>query len=270
LVLTSALFALALNNAMAQGAPAASTGTEYKPSSGQQGKDVIWVPTPQALVDRMLDLAKVNKRDYLIDLGSGDGRTVITAAKRGIRAHGIEYNADMVMLAKRNADAQGVAGTATFERADIFESDFSKASVVTLFLLSSLNVKLRPTILEMRPGTRIVSNTFDMGDWQPDAQINAGGNCSAWCRAFKWVVPAKVEGTWRMADGELRLTQTYQMLSGELSSAGRSVPITNAKMNGTRISFTSAGRRYTGEVENNRISGQIEGRRKWYATLHSR
>lgn len=267
-VLTAACTAsaLMLNGALGQGPPAAPAADEYQPSSYQPGKDVVWVPTPQALVDRMLDMAKVTKEDYVVDLGSGDGRTVITAAKRGIRAHGIEYNPDLVALSQRNAQAEGVSGLATFERADIFEADFSKATVVTLFLLSTLNQKLRPTLLDMKPGTRVVSNTFDMGDWQPDDRIEAGGNCSSWCRAFKWVIPAKVAGNWRLADGELRLEQTYQMLSGTLVRGGTSLPITDARMDGIRISFTAGGQRFTGEVVEGRINGQVEGGAGWNAT----
>jgi Methyltransferase domain len=262
LAVACAVSALTLNGALAQSAPAPS---EYKPSSGQAGKDVVWVPTPQALVDRMLDMAKVTKDDYLIDLGSGDGRTVITAAKRGVRAHGIEYNPDLVTLAQRAASTEGVSDRATFERADIFQSDFSKASVVTLFLLESLNVKLRPTLLDMKPGTRVVSNTFSMGDWQADETINAGGACLSWCTAYKWVIPAKVGGTWRLGDGELKLTQTYQMLSGELVRGGKSLPITEAKMDGTQIVFTADGQRYMGQVADGTINGQTVGGQSWSA-----
>src|SRR6186713_1995850 len=146
-------------------APATDT---FQPSVGQPGKDVVWVPTPQAVVDKMLDMAKVTKDDFLMDLGSGDGRTVITAAKRGARAFGIEYNPDMVTLSQNNAKAAGVADRATFVKADLFETDFSKATVVTMFLLPSINMKLRPKILDMKPGTRIASNTFTMEDWQAD------------------------------------------------------------------------------------------------------
>ncbi len=164
-------------------APAAAQATQapakpYEPQVGQAGKDVVWVPTPQALVDKMLDLAKVTPQDYLIDLGSGDGRTVITAAKRGLRAHGIEYNPDMVDLAKRNAMEAGVTEKATFAQADLFQTDFSKAQVITMFLLPSINIKLRPTILNMKPGTRVVSNTFTMEDWQPD-QVETVTECTS-------------------------------------------------------------------------------------------
>ena len=146
----------------------------FEPSVGQPGKDVVWVPTPQALVEKMLDLAKVTPQDFLMDLGSGDGRTVITAAKRGLKAQGIEYNPDMVELSKRNATAAGVSDKATFVKADLFETDFSKAQVITMFLLPSINLRLRPTILNMKPGTRIVSNSFTMDDWQADDDRHGG------------------------------------------------------------------------------------------------
>src|SRR6185436_13388651 len=133
--------------AQAQKAPAPA----YEPSVGQEGKDVVWVPTPQVVVNKMLDMAKVTKDDFVMDLGSGDGRTVITAAKRGARALGVEYNPDMVELSKRNAEKAGVSGRAQFVKADLFETDFSKATVVTMFLLPDINLRLRPKLLEMKP-----------------------------------------------------------------------------------------------------------------------
>ncbi|MCL2670327.1 MAG: class I SAM-dependent methyltransferase, partial [Syntrophaceae bacterium] len=190
---------------------------DSEPYVGQQGKDVIWLPSEQGLVDRMLDLAKVTPQDYVIDLGSGDGRTVITAARRGARALGIEYDPKLFALAKKNAESTGVSGRAQFINGDIFQSDFSQATVLTMFLLPSLNMKLRPTILEMKPGTRIVSNSFDMEDWEADQMANVGrdeGCQGGYCVARLWIVPAKVEGSWRLPDGELRITQTFQMLSG--------------------------------------------------------
>ena len=227
----------------------------YTPQSGQAGKDVVWVPTPQALVDRMLDMAKVTPKDYLIDLGSGDGRTVITAAQRGLTAHGIEYNPDMVELAKREAAKAGVTDRATFEKADLFESDFSKAQVITLFLLPSINEKLRPRILGLAPGTRIVSNTFEMGDWDPDETSTIGGDCTSYCKALLWIVPAKVEGSWKVGDQQLTLTQKYQKLTGTLGSA----PISDAKVNGNQITFKANGAEYTGTVNGTGISGTIAG-----------
>ena len=185
-------------------APPATQQKPFEPTVGQQGKDVVWVPTSQALVDKMLDLAKVTPQDFVIDLGSGDGRTVITAAKRGARAMGIEYNPEMVELSKRNAAAAGLSeDKAKFMKADLFETDFSQATVITMFLLPSINLKLRPKILDMKPGTRVVSNTFTMEDWQPDETANIQGDCTSWCTALFWIVPAKVEGTWQMPAGNL-------------------------------------------------------------------
>ena len=245
-------------------APAlAQPATEYRPSVGQEGKDVIWVPTPQALVDKMLDMAKVTPKDYVIDLGSGDGRTVITAAKRGSKALGIEYNPDMVELSKRNAAKEGVSDKASFVKADLFESDFSQAQVITMFLLSSINIKLRPKILDLKPGTRIVSNTFDMGEWKPDETATLPG-CNSWCTAHLWIVPAKVNGTWKLPQGELSLQQTFQMVTGTLKNGSATTPI-NGKLNGDQISFTAGNASYTGHVSGNSIEGTVGGG-KWNAT----
>jgi hypothetical protein len=237
--------------------------TDYQPSVGQEGKDVIWVPTPQALVDKMLDMAKVTPKDYVIDLGSGDGRTVITAAKRGSKALGIEYNPDMVELSKRNAAKEGVSDKASFMKADLFETDFSQAQVITMFLLSSINMKLRPKILELKPGTRIVSNTFDMGEWKPDETANLPG-CNSWCTAHLWIVPAKTEGTWKLPQGELTIKQTFQMITGALKSANATTPI-NGKLNGDQISFSAGSTSYTGRVNGNAMEGTVGGN-KWSAT----
>ena len=261
-------FACVLVGFAITGAQAAETAKAppFVPKSGQAGKDVVWVPTPQALVDRMLDMAKVTKQDYLIDLGSGDGRTVITAAKRGVRAHGIEYNPDMVALARFNAENEKVTERATFVQGDIFQSDFSKASVITLFLLPELNVRLRPILLNMKPGTRVVSNSFDMGDWKAEETINAGGDCQSWCTAYKWTVPAKVDGAWKIGTAELKLNQTYQNLAGTLTIDGKTAPISNAKMNGAEITFTADGKNYSGKVDGNAMSGSIKGGGSWSAS----
>ena len=246
-------------------AQATQTGTKpFEPTVGQAGKDVVWVPTPQTLVERMLDLAKVTPQDFLMDLGSGDGRTVITAAKRGLRAQGIEYNPDMVDLSKRNATAAGVSDKATFVKADLFETDFSKAQVVTMFLLPSINLRLRPKILEMKPGTRIVSNTFTMDDWQPDETSQVTEDCTSWCTALLWIVPAKVEGTWQMPQGALTLTQKFQMVSGMLGSTA----ISDGRLRGEDITFTANGAKYTGKVNGKSMSGTMSGGSggKWSAT----
>jgi Methyltransferase domain len=228
---------------------------EFQPQVGQEGKDVIWVPTPQALVNKMLDMGKVTAKDYVIDLGSGDGRTVITAAKRGAKALGIEYNPDMVELSKRNAAKEGVSDKAQFMKADLFESDFSQASVITMFLLPDINIRLRPKILDLKPGTRIVSNSFTMGDWTADETTTASEGCTSYCTAYLWIVPAKVKGTWKLPQGELTLDQNYQMISGTLKSSANSTPITNGKLTGDQISFTAGGTQYTGHVNGNTIDG---------------
>ena len=242
---------------------------EFEPEVGQPGKDVVWVPTNQALVDKMLDIAKTTAQDYVIDLGSGDGRTVITAAKRGARALGIEYNPDMVELSKRNATKEAVTTRVNFVKADLFESDFSQATVITMFLLPDINLKLRPKILDLKAGTRIVSNTFTMGDWKPDETASITENCSNWCTALLWIVPAKVEGTWRLPQGELRLTQTYQEISGTLNAGSKTTNITNGKLHGNEISFTAGDAQYIGSVTANAINGTIRSRgttNNWKAT----
>ena len=238
--------------ALAQGTQAPAK--PFEPQVGQAGKDVVWVPTPQVLVNKMLDLAQVTPQDFLMDLGSGDGRTVITAAKRGLRAQGIEYNPDMVELAKRNAATEGVTDKATFMKADLFETDFSKAQVITMFLLPQINMKLRPTILNMRPGTRIVSNSFTMEDWQPD-QSETVTDCQSWCTAHLWIVPAKVAGTWQMPQGALTLTQQFQMVSGTLGSTS----IARGRLRGEEITFAVGNAVYTGRVQGNTIRGTVTG-----------
>ncbi len=262
------LSALCLDLAVACGfSPAQAAQGEYQPEVGQEGKDVVWVPTPQVLVDKMLDMAKVTSKDYVIDLGSGDGRTVITAAKRGAKALGIEYNPEMVELSKRNAAKEGVTDKATFMKADLFESDFSQATVITMFLLPSINMKLRPKILDLKPGTRIVANSFDMEDWKPDETAKVDG-CSNWCTAYLWIVPAKVGGTWNLSQGELTLKQTFQLISGTLKSGNNTAQITNGKLNGDQITFTAGGAQYTGHVSGNFIEGTVKGgsNGKWRAT----
>jgi precorrin-6B methylase 2 len=233
----------------------------FEPSVGQEGKDVVWVPTPQALVDKMLDIAKVTASDYVIDLGSGDGRTVITAAKRGARTLGIEYNPDMVELSKRNAEKAGVGAKANFMKADLFESDFSQATVITMFLLPDINLKLRPKILDLKPGTRIVSNTFTMGEWTDDetATVDEKDGCTYYCTAHLWIVPAKVEGAWQLSRGELSLKQNFQMVTGTLKTGGNATPIANGRLRGDQISFTAGGAQYAGRVNGNTIEGTLKG-----------
>jgi len=257
-LLTSALTISALP------AQSAAPAKEYAPSVGQEGKDVIWVPTPQALVERMLQMAGTKPTDYVIDLGSGDGRTVITAAKKfGARATGIEYNPDMVELAKRSAEKEGVADKVQFMKADIFETDFSKATVLTLYLLPSLNVKLRPTILNLKPGTRVVSHAFTMDDWQADQVDSADGRT-----AYMWIVPAKVGGTWKIdvpgaSPYEATFLQQYQNVGGSAKAGSRNVQFSDGKLRGETLTFsitddTNTRRDFTGRVSGNKIEGTVK------------
>ena len=223
----------------------------FEPTVGQAGKDVVWVPSPEALVGKMLDMAKVTPQDLVMDLGSGDGRTVIMAAKRGATAIGVEYNPEMVTLSRTNAQTAGVTGKATFMQADLFQTDLSKPTVITMFLLPSINMKLRPTLLNLKPGTRIVSNTFDMEDWQPDETAALGPEgCTSWCKAMLWIVPAKAAGRWKTSQGELTIVQKFQMVSGTLGS----MPI-NGKLVGDQITFTAGSTQYTGRVNGDAIQG---------------
>jgi len=244
----------------------------FEPQVGQEGKDVVWVPTPQALVDRMLDMAKVTPKDYVMDLGSGDGRTVITAAKRGVRATGIEYNPEMVELSKRNAEKEGVSARAEFKKADLFETDFSQATVITMFLLPDINLRLRPKILDMKPGTRVVSNTFTMGEWQADETSTVPESSGYYRTALLWIVPAKVEGSWKSAQGDLSIKQSFQNIVGTVKNGAAAAAIMNGKLRGDQISFTAAGAEYTGRVNGNTIEGTIKAGGKsteWKATRGS-
>ena len=250
--------------AFGAGNPVAPTTGQnpLEPQVGPAGQDVVWVPTPQAVVDKMLDMAKVTKNDFVMDLGSGDGRTVITAAKRGARAMGIEYNPDMVDLSVRNAKEAGVSDRATFVKADLFETDLSKADVITMFLLPSINMKLRPKILDLKPGTRIVSNTFTMEDWQADETTTVTDGCSSsWCTALLWIVPAKVGGTWSTPSGALTLTQNFQMISGTLGNQA-----VQGRLRGHEITFTAGTTKYTGTVDGNSMKGTSADGQTWSAT----
>lgn len=251
----------------AGGTQAQEPAKSFEPFSGQPGKDVVWVPTPQALVDKMLDVAKLTPADIHYDLGSGDGRTVITAAKRGVTSLGIEYNPEMVELSRRNAEKEGVAGKATFIQADLYKTDFSKADVLTLFLLPKINLDLRPRILDMKPGTRVVSNSFDMGDWEPDQRFDATNdpNCTSYCRGLFWVVPAKVEGTWKMGDSVIDLKQTFQMVSGTVKTGNVVAPIMEGRMTGDSITFTAGGTTYTAKIDGAKMDGTA-GAAKFTAT----
>ena len=232
---------------------------DFKPWSGQAGKDVIWVPTPQVLVEKMLDIAKVTSKDFVIDLGSGDGRTVISAAQRGARARGLEYNPNMVELSRRNAANEGVSDRAEFIQGDLFEADLSQATVITMFLTTKINLRLRPRLLELKPGTRIVSNTFTMEEWIPDETAMDIENCDSYdsydsyCEALLWIVPAKVEGTWRIPQGELKLSQKFQMVYGTLKTGKNTITIAEGRLYGDEITFSANDEKYSGRVNGNSI-----------------
>ncbi|MEC5399529.1 methyltransferase domain-containing protein [Uliginosibacterium sp. H1] len=243
----------------------AKPAAAYTPEVGQAGKDVIWVPTSQALVNRMLDMAKLTPQDILVDLGSGDGRTVITAAKRGAMARGIEFNPDLVAMSQRAAAAEGVAARARFEHADIFKSQFSDATVVTLFLLPSLNERLRPILLDMRPGTRVVANSFRMGDWEPDLTSHVADGCTSYCEAHLWIVPAKVAGTWTLDGKPLQFTQTYQRIDGALRDGARTTHLNDSRIDGANISFSIGNTQYMGVVDGNQMRGTTAGGVPWIA-----
>jgi SAM-dependent methyltransferase len=248
-------------------AQTATATKPFEPQVGQQGKDVVWVPTPQILVDKMLDMAKVTPQDFVLDLGSGDGRTVITAAKRGARSMGIEFNPDMVALSEGNAAKEGAAVTSRvkFMRGDLFEADLTQATVITMFLLPDINLKLRPKILNLKPGTRIVSNTFTMEEWEADETESVEVECTSWCTSLLWIVPAKVEGMWHLPQGDLTLKQSFQMLSGTLKTGNETTPITG-RMRGEEITFMAGGARYTGRVTGNAMKGTLSAGGAWSAT----
>ena len=233
---------------------------KYAPRVGQEGKDVVWVPTTNELLTIMLQTAKVTPDDLVYDLGSGDGRIAIAAAKNfGARAVGIEFNPEMAKLAQRNVDRSGVADRVKIINGDIFVEDFSKATVVTMYLLPELNLALRPTILKMKPGTRVTSHAFNMGDWDADAEIDSPA------KAFYWVVPAQVAGEWVISGMErvkttLKLSQNYQKIGGTLQIGNDSQPLLNPKLDGATLSFTYIDRDKSSHfvkmvVNNNEIKG---------------
>jgi SAM-dependent methyltransferase len=232
----------------------AHAGEIYQPKSGQLGKDVVWVGNPEAMVQKMLDVAAVTPQDFVVDLGSGDGRNVIAAAKRGARAHGIEYNGELVELSKSLAAKERVSDRATFERGDVFAADFSKATVVVLFLTPEMNIRLRPKLLALKPGARVVANTFAIGDWNPDESFSSEAGCEKFCSGRLWIVPAKVSGRWKLLQGELVIKQSYQSFSGTLTSGGTTVPV-SGRLRGDQIAFAAGGMQYTGIVDGAVIEG---------------
>jgi hypothetical protein len=222
---------------------------EYEPVPGQRGKDVEWAPCSVVVANRMFEIAKVSPEDYIIDPGSGDGRMVICAAKLGAQALGIEFNPKLVELSRKNAAKEGVSDRAAFVQGDLFNTDFSMATVVALFLREDINLALRPKILDMKPGTRVVSNIFHMRDWKADEVVEVEDEDYYFRNhtVYFWIVPAKAGGTWKLPNGELTLEQTFQEIKGTLKSDGSTIPI-SGKMTGDQISFIAGGRQYTGRV----------------------
>ncbi|MEF7616717.1 class I SAM-dependent methyltransferase [Aquincola sp. MAHUQ-54] len=244
---------------------ASSPDNDYTPMSGQAGKDVVWVPTPDVVVERMLQMAEVKAGDRVVDLGSGDGKIAIAAARiHGARAWGLEYNPKMVALSNRLAREAGVADKVSFQEADIFKTDFSSATVVTMYLLPQLNLRLRPLLFAMAPGTRVVSHSFDMGDWLPDEFARAGTG-----QVYRWTIPANASGHWRLtaprlarAPSTLEFTQKYQMLEGDARFEGLTARIVRPELSGDALSFgvrdtAGAMLRFTGKVSGNRIVGTV-------------
>jgi SAM-dependent methyltransferase len=245
----------------------------FKPTVGQAGKDVVWVPTPDSLVSKMLDMAEVTPQDFVMDLGSGDGRMVIAAAKRGARAVGVEFNPEMVALSRQSAKEAGVGDKATFIEGDMYTADISKASVMALFLLPTNLDKLKDKFLDLRPGSRLVLNTFGITGWNADVTERIEGDCTSWCTAMLYIVPAKVQGTWRMPQGELRLQQEFQMVTGTLTVDGRDVAIEGGRLKGEQITFSVNGGSFTGRVNGETIDGTVKsgsGSSGWKATRTAR
>lgn len=235
-----------------------SAPAEYKPQVGQEGKDVIWVPTPEGLIDKMLAAAKVNDKDILFDLGAGDGIIAITAARKyGAKSVGIEYNPDMAQFARRKVAEAGLTDKVKIITGDIFQEDFSSATVVTLYLMPHLNMKLRPILLKMKPGTRVVSNTFTMGEWEPDETVFD----QHW-KGYFWVVPAQIEGAWVMTGMEggplrLNISQSFQNIGGTLTRGGQTLTLLGAKLRGDEVKFQFV----TPDRKVHAFSGRLEGRR---------
>jgi hypothetical protein len=252
---------------------------KFEPQVGQSGKDVIWVPTPDDVVDRMLTMAQVTSKDLVMDLGAGDGKIAIAAAKKfGARAIGIEYNADMVKHANANAQKAGVhgegQGKAMIRHGDIFATDFTKADVITMYLLPALNMKLRPQILSMKPGTRVVSHSFTMEDWEADEISSADGR-----RAYFWIVPAPVMGTWSLEAGgrraDMQIEQTFQKISGNVALGPIHAGLREPRLRGPQITFSyvdqnAVRRDFTGRVNGSRMEGTFRDEKgqegRWTAT----
>ena len=257
------LFAAAAAAALLSGTAVAQTAKPYEPQVGQQGKDVIWVPTPDDIVERMLTMAQTTPNDYVVDLGAGDGKIAIMAAKKfGAKSLGIEFNPEFAKFAQQNVVKAGVADKARVQQGDIFVTDFKSATVLTMYLLPALNLKLRPTILTMRPGTRVVSHSFTMDDWEADETSSVDGR-----RAYFWVVPANVQGTWRMSfpggeTPEVTFEQRYQKIEGHVQLGALQGGLREAKLSGPNITFAyvdanSVRRAFNGRVTGNTMEGML-------------
>lgn len=241
----------------------------FEPTIGQAGKDVMWAPTPEALLEKMLDLGRVTAADLVMDLGSGDGRNVIAAARRGARGVGVEFNPELVELSRQVAAREGVSARATFVQGDMFTADISKANVLLLFLLPQNLRRLTPQFLALQPGSRIISNTFLIPDWLPDAATDLGmEDCWSWCKAHLWIVPARVGGAWRLGSDQLTLEQSFQVVTGTLARGGHRVAIEEGRLQGRDLTFVADGARYTGVVKDAAIDGTVKignAERRWRA-----
>ena len=254
LLLASCFLPLAAAAALAQEAK-----QPFEPVEGQPGKDVVWVPTPHVLVEKMLDIARVTPVDFVMDLGSGDGRNVIAAAKRGARGRGVEWNEDMIALSRRIAEKEGVANKAEFVQGDMYEADISQATVLALFLLTENLNKMVHRFLELKPGSRIVVNGFEIDEWKYDETARADAECGSWCTGYLYIVPARVAGAWRLPEGLLTLEQKFQEVTGTLTAGGTSTPIANGRLRGDQIRFTVRGTEYIGRVAGDTMSGELKG-----------
>jgi hypothetical protein len=263
LIVAAAVSFLALSTS-ADARTRAECERDYKPQVGQAGKDVVWVPTPDELVNRMLTMAKVTAKDYVVDLGAGDGKIAIAAGKKfGATATGIEYNPDMARLAQCYVQAEGVGDKVKIIQGDIFKEDFSKATVITMYLLPELNLCVRHRILAMAPGTRVTSHAFTMGEWEADESFDI-----EYRNAYLWIVPARVGGSWNFRNGSgsvdfsIALNQSFQKIGGEVTADGKKQPLIGASLQGDsiRFAFTDAKgvtQHFAGNVRGNTIIGSL-------------
>ena len=239
-----------------------ATKKPFEPVPGLPGKDAVWVPTPFVTVEKMLDVAQDHAQGFVMDLGSGDGRNIIAAGKRKVRGLGVEWNQDLVELSRQLAEKAGVAEYAKFVQGDMYAADVSKASVLALFLLTENMNKMVKNFLAMRPGSRIVINGFGITGWTPDLTERAEGDCGTWCTVHLFYVPANVAGTWRLATASLCSSRSFQMLTGTLTTGGKTMAIERGRMTGDEISFAAGGAEYTGKVDGSGMTGNGEGQRR--------